>query len=121
MPAEHAVHGAGAPSKRTGRPSVGPELRGVRVDQATFDEIERLAAISGDTRSEVVRILLSNAIAAMRERPRPVGADPLEAQIRAIVRDELRRSKQDPDPLPSPWAGDPDPLPSAWAASDREG
>lgn len=47
-----------------GRPSVGPELRGVRVEQDVFDRIERIAEVTGSTRAEVVRELLDEALAA---------------------------------------------------------
>jgi hypothetical protein len=67
----------GEPVRRgRGRPPVGPEVRGLRLDAGDLAEIEALAEARGVTRSVVIRELVGEALEARRRkvaRARPNG------------------------------------------------
>jgi hypothetical protein len=63
------VSAAAEPGKRgRGRPAIGPLLGGVRLDPATYAELDELAAAADVPRSEIVRDLIGEALAARRRK-----------------------------------------------------
>lgn len=66
--------GTGGTKRGRGRPPVGPTLTGVSVPEAMLAELDALAARDGLKRSELVRDLLGEALAARR-----AGADTFAA------------------------------------------
>lgn len=49
-----------------GRPPVGPVVTGLRLSEDTMAEVEALAAAAAVTRSEMLRELIGEALAARR-------------------------------------------------------
>lgn len=64
---ELLVEAAGGRRGR-GRPSIGPVLAGVRLDPETYAELDALAAAEDVPRSEIVRALIGEALAARRRK-----------------------------------------------------
>lgn len=51
-----------------GRPAIGPLLGGVRLEPATYAELDAIAGEEGVPRAEVVRELIVEALAARRRK-----------------------------------------------------
>lgn len=51
-----------------GRPEIGPEVRGLRLDPAVLAEVEALAEARGVIRAEILRELVAEGLRVERRR-----------------------------------------------------
>lgn len=74
------------PPARRGRPEIGPEVRGLRLDPDVLAEVEALAdAAAGVRRAEVFRELVDEALAARRQGQELSGNSPVRTTPAGVL------------------------------------